>query len=107
MRVDARHLRRGVGPHTEGAAAELVDQLEGLEVELAAGAGQQRLDMLQQRRHHQFEAVGAGHIEQIATQFFDAPGLRRQNIGNVLGQQPSRRHGKRRGGLKTRLYRWW
>ena len=36
--IDARHLRRGIGPQAEGAAGELVHQLEGLEVELAARA---------------------------------------------------------------------
>jgi hypothetical protein len=30
--VDARHLRRGVGAQAQGAARELVDQLEGLQV---------------------------------------------------------------------------
>ena len=38
---------------------QLVDQLEGLQVERLAGAGEQRLDVLEQRRHHQLEAVAA------------------------------------------------
>ena len=74
------------------AAAELVDELEGLQVELAPGAREQRLQVLQQRRHHQFEAVAARPVEQVAPQFLDAPRLRRQDIGDVLGQQPSREH---------------
>ena len=105
VRVDARHLRRGVGAHAERAAAELVDQLEGLQVEFAAGARQQRLQVLEQRRHHQLAAVAARHVEQAAAQFLDAPGLGGQHIGDVLGQQPSRRHEERTGGLKRRLYR--
>jgi hypothetical protein len=46
--VDARGLRRGVGAQAQGAAAELVDQLEGLQIEFAAGAAEQRLQVLQQ-----------------------------------------------------------
>jgi len=45
--VDARHLRRGVGPQAQRAAAELIDQLEGLQVEFATGARQQRLEILE------------------------------------------------------------
>ena len=56
VRVDARDLRRAVGAQAERAAAQLVDQLEGLQVELVAGARQQRLDVLEQRRHDQLEA---------------------------------------------------
>ena len=88
MRVDARHLRRGVGAHAERAAAELIDELEGLQVEFAPGARQQRLEVLEQRRHHQLEAVAARHVEQVAAQFLDAPRLGRQHIADVLGQEP-------------------
>ena len=90
--VDARHLRRGVGAHAERAAAQLIDQLEGLQIQLAPGARQQRLQVLEQRRHHQLEAVAARQVEQRAAQLLDAPRLRGQHIGNVLGQQPGRRH---------------
>jgi hypothetical protein len=53
--------------------------------------------VLQQRRHHQFETVASSTVEQIATEFLDAPSLGRQDVGNVLGQQPSRRHVNNRG----------
>ena len=92
--IDARHLRRGVGAHAERAAAQLVDQLEGLEIELPARARQQRFQVLQQRRHHQLEAVPARHVEQPAPELFDVPRLGGQDVGDVLGQQPSRRHVK-------------
>ena len=70
------------------AAGELVDQLEGLQVQRLAGAGEQRLQVLQQRRHHQLVAVAAGGVEQFAAQFFDVPGLGRQDIGDVIRQDP-------------------
>ncbi len=88
--VDARHLRRAVGTHAERAAAELVDELEGLQVQRTSGPGQQRLDVLEQRRHHQLATIAARHVDQASTKFLDVPRLRRQHIGNVLGQQPSR-----------------
>jgi hypothetical protein len=43
VRVDARDLRRVVGAHAHHAAGELVDQLEGGEVEVAADARQERI----------------------------------------------------------------
>ena len=96
VRVDARDLRRAVGAQAEGPAAELVDELEGLQVELAPGARQQRLDVLEQRRHHELAAIAGGDVEQTAPEFLDVPCLRGQHIGNMLRQQPSRGHAERR-----------
>ena len=93
MGVDAGHLRRRISTQAEAAAGQLIDQLEGLQVERMAGAREQRFEVFEQRRHDQFAAVGAGHVEQFAPKFFDAARLRGQDIGNVLWQQPSRRHG--------------
>ena len=98
MGIDARDLRRGVGAQAEGAAGQLVDELEGLQIERMAGAGKQRLEVLQQWRDHELEAVAARHVEQPAAQFFDVSGLRRQDIGDVLWQQPSRGHVKAAAG---------
>jgi hypothetical protein len=94
---DARGLRRGVCAQAELAAAHLVDELEGLQVEVAAGARQQRLDMLEQRRHHQLIAVALCAIEQPAPHRLDAAGLRGQHVGDVLRQQPGRHHAKSTG----------
>jgi hypothetical protein len=94
--VDARHLRRGVGAQAQRAAGQLVDQLEGLQPERLAGAGQQRLQVLQQGRHHQLVAIGTGGVQQRTAQLFDVPGLGRQHIGDVIRQDPGG-HGK--GGL--------
>jgi hypothetical protein len=94
--VNARDLRRRVGAQPERAAAGLVDQLEGAQLELVAGAGEQRLEMLDQRRHHQFVAVGASAVEHRTAQFLEAPRLRRQHVSDVLRQQPGRRHERTR-----------
>jgi hypothetical protein len=48
MRVDPRDLQRRIGAQAEQASAQLVDDLERVEIELAPGAGQQRLEMLDQ-----------------------------------------------------------
>jgi hypothetical protein len=63
MGVDARRLRRDVGTHPHGAPGKLVDQLEGTQIEILAGAGQQRLEVFEHRRHDEFEAVTAEMIE--------------------------------------------
>ena len=89
----------------ERAAAELVDELEGLQVELMAGARQQRLEVLEQRRHHQLEAVAAraGRAGCAAAPRCAAParaGHRR--CARAAAKQTT---WKNAGGLKTALYR--
>ena len=92
--IDARDLRRAVGAQAERPAAQLVDQLERLQVERVAGARQQRLDVLEHRRDHQLEAEAGGGIEQTAAQRLDVAGPRRKDIGDVLRQEPGRGHAK-------------
>jgi len=41
VRINARGLRRGVCAQAQGAATELIHQLEGLEIQLTAGAAEQ------------------------------------------------------------------
>ena len=85
MGVDACRLRRDVGAHSHAASGNLVDQLEGTQIEIMAGAGQQRLEVLKHRRHDEFEAMTAEVIEQAPTQALDAFGLIRESVGNVFG----------------------
>jgi hypothetical protein len=54
------------------------------------GTGKQRFKMLKQRRHDQFIAIATRRVQQVSTQFFDVPRLGRQDIGNVIRQDPSR-----------------
>jgi hypothetical protein len=88
MGVDACHLRRDVGPHAEHAAGKLVDELEGLQIEVVPRTGEQRFEVLDHRRHHQLEAVHEEQIEDVAPQPFDPRGLLRQDVLDVLGQDP-------------------
>ncbi len=91
--VDAGNLRRNIGAQADRAAGQLIDQLEGLQIQIVAGAGQQRLDVLQHRRHHQLIAVGAEQVEHAAAQLLDLARLGRQHVGNGFRQQPVRHGG--------------
>jgi len=90
MRVDARHLRCAVGAQAHHAPRELIDQFESLQVECLTGPRQQGLQMLQQGWHHQLVAIATRDIEQVSSKFLDVPGFRRQDIGNVIRQDPGR-----------------
>jgi hypothetical protein len=49
--------------------------------------------MLQQRRHHQLVAIATGGVQQFAAEFFDVASLGRQDIGNMIREDPSRHEG--------------
>ena len=89
MGVNAGNLRRAVSAQTHHAARDLVHQFEGLQIERFAGASKQRLQVFQERRHDQFVAIAARHVQQIASDFFDVARLRRQHIGNMIRKDPS------------------
>ena len=57
MGVDARDLRRDVRAQAQQAARKRVDHLERLQIEIVAGAGQQRIEVFDQRRLHQAVTV--------------------------------------------------
>ena len=88
MRVHARHLGRGIRAHAEHAAGQRVDGLEGLQIEIAPGSGEQRVEIFDQRRHDETIAAYPKVIEQRATQRFDARGLGWQHILDRFGQDP-------------------
>ena len=89
MGVNAGDLRRAVGAQAQHPARDLVYQFEGLQVQRLAGAGEQRLQVFQERRHDQFVAIAARHVQQIASDFFDVARFRRQHIGNMIRKDPS------------------
>ena len=53
-----------------------------------AGAGEQRIDVFEQRRHHQLVTMHREQIEYGAAQPLDARGFDGEDIFNVFGQQP-------------------
>jgi hypothetical protein len=101
MGIDARDLRRGVGTQTQGAPRELVNEFEGLKIERPPRARKQRFEVLQQRRHDQLVAEATRGVKIKTTEFFDMPGLGRQNIGDVIRQDPSRH--EMRGAVKKEI----
>src|SRR5258708_32467197 len=88
MRVDARHLRRDVGAHAHHPAGELVDDLEGAQLHVVAGPGEQRVHVLEEGRHHQLKLVFKKQIQYQTTKTLDPRSLSRQNIFYVLGKNP-------------------
>ena len=86
--VDAGHLRRAVGAQAKRAARQLIHQFEGLQIECLTGPGEQRFQMLQQRRHDQLVAVASGCVQQTPAEFFDVARLGGQDIGNVIREDP-------------------
>ena len=100
MSINARHLLRHIGTQAHGATRELVNQFGGLKGKSFACTRQQGFQILEHGWHDEFIAIAARSIEQSSTQFFDVPCLGRQNIGNVIRQDPSR-HGEMGRLLKT------
>ena len=88
VRVDTRDLRRDVSAQAQRAARELVHELEGLEIEVVSRTGEQRLHVLEQRRHHELVAVHREEIEERTAQPLNARGLRGQDVLDVLRQEP-------------------
>ena len=87
--VDAGDLRRHVGAHTHRASGQLIDQRERAQRKVAPRAGGQRVQIFQQRRHHQLVAAHAEGIEQPAPERFELVSIGRQGVLDVIGQYPA------------------
>jgi len=53
----------------------LIDELEGAQVQVAAAAGEQRLEILEHGWHDKFVAVRTKTVEQPTAQFFNLASL--------------------------------
>ena len=86
MRIDARDLGRDVGPDPQALSGELVHQLEGLQVKVAAAADQQRIQIFDERGQYQLEAVATIGVEHRTAQTFEI--LRRigQQVRDAFGK---------------------
>ena len=84
----------------EQASGQRVDDLERLQLEVAPGAGQQRIEVLDQRRLHEPVAARAEVVEQQAPQRLDPLGFGRQDVLDVFGKDPLT-HGERARAGKT------
>jgi hypothetical protein len=92
MGVDTRGLRRHVGAHAKHAAGQAIDHLEGFQIKITRSAGEQRIEVLHQRRANQVVAITVEQIEQTAAQCLRLPGIRRQDIFDVFGKEPGWGH---------------
>src|SRR5687768_11134479 len=88
MGVDARDLRRDVGAQSHHAPRELVDHLEGAQLKVVPRPGEERVDVLQERRHDQLVVFREKQIEDLSPKSLDAPGLCRKDVLNVFRQHP-------------------
>jgi hypothetical protein len=86
MCVDASHLGCGVSTHAQRSPRKLVHQLESTQILPATGAAQERLEMLDQRRHDQLKAVLTRQIQQLTAHFLKAASLCWKDVSEVLGQ---------------------
>ena len=89
MRVDARDLRRVVGADSHHAARQLVDELEGGEVEVAPRPREQGLHVLEERRGHELVAVHLEEVEDRAAQPLHRARLGGEHVLDVLGKEPA------------------
>ena len=85
MRIDTGHLRRHIRTHAQRAPGELIDQLEGLQGKIGAGAGQQRVDVFKKRRDNQLVTAHAEQIEHSPAQTLDLSRLMGKRISNIFG----------------------
>ena len=74
MGINPRDLRGHVGPHPHHPPAELIGQLEGLQLQIVAGPGQQRIEKFDQRWDHQFVTPAFVKVEQRTAQPFQPTG---------------------------------
>ena len=89
MRVDPRHLRRHVRADPHHPAGHPIGQLEGMKVEILTGAGEQRFQILDERRRNDLVAPPGEQIEQRPPQPFDPQRLGRNELVHPFGQQPA------------------
>ena len=87
--IHARHLRGDVGAGAHHATGHLVGQLEGLQIKLGAGAGQQRIEKFDGRRQHQVIAEAMIEVEQRAAQRLHTGCLRGQYLIHAIREEPA------------------
>ena len=87
--VDARDLGGHVRPDPHHPARQLVDQLEGVKIEVLAGARQQRLQVFDERGGDDLVAPSGEQVEQRAPRPLEPRRLRRHELPHALGKQPA------------------
>ena len=89
MGIHACDLGRHVGAHAKQTPGELIGELEGLEIQILPGAGQERIQIIDEGRNDQLIAPARVEIQQFAAQTLDDPRLGRQDFLDAGGEQPA------------------
>ena len=87
--VDAGHLGGHVRADPHHPARQLIDQLEGMKLQILAGARQQRLQVLDERRGDDLVAAAIEQIEQRTPCPLETQRLRRHQLLHAFRQQPA------------------
>jgi hypothetical protein len=101
MGVNARDLRRRIGAQAKLPPTTLVYELKGAQIHGLTCAREKGLKVLQHGRHDQLVSKGTRAVEEHASQLFNLSCLIGQNIGEVVGKNPSG-HGLINRGETTR-----
>lgn len=86
MRIDARHLRRDVGTEPHLPARLRVDDLEGTQIQVLAGAGQQGLQVLDMGSHDKLVTPALEQIQHLTTRYFNTRRFRWQYFFDAIWQ---------------------
>ncbi len=83
-RIDSSHLWRHVGAHAHEPAGQLIGQLEGLQIQIAARADQQRFEVLDERRDDELVAPAGIKIQNPASEILETSRIRGEHLLDPL-----------------------
>ncbi|MOA17263.1 hypothetical protein D3C78_1375150 [compost metagenome] len=89
VRIDARDLRGDVSPKAHLPTRLRVDNLEGPQIQVLAGTGEQRFQVLDMRGHDELVTPALEQIQHLTTRDLDARRLRWQYFFDAIWQQPA------------------
>ena len=88
MGVDPGRLGGHVRPHPEHPPRRLVGHLEGAEIEVGAGAVEERVEVFEEGGHHQLVPPRGEQVDDAAAEVFQPPRVGRQHLFDPGRQQP-------------------
>ena len=88
MGIDPRNLGRHIGTQAHHPAAQLIYDFKHAQVGVTSTTGKDRFNELEQRRAHQFIAVGHQQIHNPPPHHLDLQRLARQDILNIFRKNP-------------------
>ncbi|MNO64552.1 hypothetical protein D3C76_552810 [compost metagenome] len=89
VRIDARDLRGDVGTKAHLPTRLWVNNLERAQIQVLAGTGKQRFQVLDMRSHDELVTPALEQIQHLTTRDLDARSLRWQYFFDAIWQQPA------------------